>query len=1256
MSGPVSPTSVGFRQVLAVREFRGLWFAQLASLVGDQLAKLALAILVYRHTDNALLAALAYAVAYLPALVSGPLIGLLADTKPRRTVMITCDLMRAVVVGLMCLPGVPTGVLIGLLFVVSAAEPPFNAARSALLPDVLDGEAYPIGQSLGSLTQQVTQVVGFGVGGLLIGLLSARGALAVDAVTFLVSAALLRLYVSHRTAPAVRSGQSLWSDSVAGAAHVLSQPLLRRLIGLTALCFGLSIATEGLAVSYAAQLGRGDVATGVLTAAMPLGSAVGLALVAKLPAARRLPMVRLLGVLWPLPLVVTILQPPVALTAALWALTGALSAFQLLANVLFARNLRGEIRGRAFAFAQSLLIAVQGVGLLVTGAIAQWLNPATAVALAGVAGVVLSLPLAGRLRAPDPSQTPGEHSNGSSQTPVRRSTSVAAATAHAAQVSPAPVRVAPPTASSASRARLGAVYVFTLAVAGLAIAGVYFGLPRNMASSAPVHVPWWVLALIFAATGYFAIHFQRGRDSVLVVVSQVPIILGLYFTGPVGLLGAYLLGNGLMELRQRRPPMKFVVNRAASCVEVLTATFVFGALQTSASSSTGRSWVAGYAAIILSEVAGLLFVLSVRRIFDRQLHIRTLLRPFAFALLVALAAGSVALLAVTAMYANAAAGILLLLVGILVVGGLHAYAELQERHQGLGRLYAFQERLQALTPAASALLPVLEHTRDLLVAEMVELELPPDDDGYVRVLSVRADTAPSDVRQEAGSAAPILPPDGLSVHLRSAERSLGTLRARHRLGRIRGFRTSDLQLLETLGAHVSDAMERGTLIGQLEEAATHDPLTGLLTLHELMSRLDEELLSDAPFVIVLLDVSRLQDVNESLGHDAGDALLKTVAGRLLQVLPAGALAGRSGGGEFAVAIPGLRSYAAPGYVEQLAEAVSGLVQVLGVTVDLRSRLGWAAAPHDGGCAAVLVRRADLALAAAKRDLHRTARYRPNMEVDGLRRLRLVNDLREAIANDQLDVLYQPLVTPRDGRVIGAEALARWSHPELGPLPPDEFIVVAEQSGLIGDLTTLVLDKALAQTRAWQDEGRDLRIAVNLSARCLTDMGLPGRVLDLLARYRLDPSRLTLEVTETSVAEDPTRALAVLERLRGLGIRLSIDDFGTGYSSLASLKRFPVQEVKLDRQFLADLDVEQPTMEAATDIALLGAVVTLGHSLRLEIVAEGIETVAAYERLRDLGVDVLQGFLMGRPGAGCVLPRQFHVGDIKDPLTQQAAGL
>jgi diguanylate cyclase (GGDEF)-like protein len=467
------------------------------------------------------------------------------------------------------------------------------------------------------------------------------------------------------------------------------------------------------------------------------------------------------------------------------------------------------------------------------------------------------------------------------------------------------------------------------------------------------------------------------------------------------------------------------------------------------------------------------------------------------------------------------------------------------------------------------------------------------------------------------------------VALRDDAAELGLLRVGHRLGKVRGFNASDLHLLETLASHVSDALQRGSLIERLHDAATHDALTGLLTLNEFMRQLDESLLRDDITLVASLNVARLKDINDSLGHQAGDALLQQVAARLQSAVSHEALIARAGGGEFVIAVGGVRPDEADALVRAMITVTSGLVQVLDVTIDLRSRAGWLLAPADGRDATTLVRRADLALGAARSSYQPVGRFTQDLDVDGGRRLRLVHELRQAIADQQLRLVYQPLVTPADGRVIGVEVLTRWTHPTFGTVSPDEFIGVAEQSGMISDLTDYVLVRALAQVRKWLAAGHDIHVAVNLSARCLTDMSLPGRILDMLAAERLSPARLTLEVTETSVAEDPARAMAVLNRLHDIGVRLSIDDFGTGYSSLASLKNFPVHEVKLDRAFLSDLDVTSDR-DAQSDMALLAAVVALGHSMNLEIVAEGVETPQAYRRLHALGIDVLQGYYLGHP--------------------------
>jgi diguanylate cyclase (GGDEF)-like protein len=799
--------------------------------------------------------------------------------------------------------------------------------------------------------------------------------------------------------------------------------------------------------------------------------------------------------------------------------------------------------------------------------------------------------------------------------------------------------------------------IAVLTVAAVATV-VFSGILPHLPSRVPLRLPWWVLTAGIAVTFLFSIPFQRGTEALIINLGQIPVVLGLLLGSPRGLFVAVMLGACAIYVRQPFVAVKFFVNRATGAVEVGVAIGVFTLLHPGQS----NGWAAlgaAFVACLCADLCGAIYVNLMRKVFDPTHLIREMVRPLVFLLISGMAASSLGLLSVAAIWNRPSYGLLLVLVAVLVIGGSRAYADLQERHQGLNQLYEFQGQLGPLLPRVAELHPVLLRTRDILTATQVELVIEEEADpqrmpGRRRTVTVDSSGLLHEYWRDVLAEDNAKAEHRLSVVLSAGDRRLGTLSVRDRLGGLRGYNRSDLQLLETIGTHVSNALDRGRLLERLQQAATHDSLTGLLTLNELSRVIDESLIRGENCALILCDVARLKDINDSLGHDAGDALLCTVAERLRDYSSANAVIARAGGGEFAVALIEASPTDAATSVSRMATGLSGLVQVLGVTVDLRTRLGWAVTPVDGRDSADLLRRADLALGSAKRELQRSARYGPELEVDGLRRLRLVNDLRIAIDQREIDVAYQPLVTPNDGNVIGAEALARWQHREFGALPPDEFIALAEQSGLIGPLTELVLDKALARTRAWHLEGRDLRVAVNLSPRCLADLSLPGLVLDLLARHRVVPNQLTLEITESSVAEDPGRAETVLERLRGLGVRLSIDDFGTGYSTLASLKRFPVQEVKLDRQFLIDLEKGPDESSAGVDIALLTAIVALGHSLDLEIVAEGVETAEVYVQLRDLGVDVLQGYFIGRPLVGGALPTHCAL-DAEDPRPQREAG-
>lgn len=382
-----------YRSVLAVREFRATLVAQVLSVLGDQVAAVCLAVLVFDRSRSTLLATLSYAVVYLPGLLVAPVLNLLADTRPRRTVLITCDALRAVVTGLMALPGVPLPVLFGLLFVGASLGSPFSAARAALLPEILGEERYPRGQALVITAFQLGSVVGFLAGGAVAAGLSPRAGLALDALSFALSAVLLRLLLWHRPAaaamphgPVVRG----WLHASAeGARIVAADPLLRRVLSLALLGAAVTVVPEGVAVAYARDIGGGPLTTGLLTAAEPAGVVLGAIVFGRLLTPERRPaLLRPLALLACAPLVLTAVRPPLAVTAGLWVLSGAGGAFQIGANAVFSAAVPPEALGRAFGFAATGLGTVQGVALLAGGAVGGLVPVAWVVAGAGVLGVV----------------------------------------------------------------------------------------------------------------------------------------------------------------------------------------------------------------------------------------------------------------------------------------------------------------------------------------------------------------------------------------------------------------------------------------------------------------------------------------------------------------------------------------------------------------------------------------------------------------------------------------------------------------------------------------------------------------------------------------------------------------------------------------------------------------------------------------------------------------------------------------------------
>jgi diguanylate cyclase (GGDEF)-like protein len=414
---------------------------------------------------------------------------------------------------------------------------------------------------------------------------------------------------------------------------------------------------------------------------------------------------------------------------------------------------------------------------------------------------------------------------------------------------------------------------------------------------------------------------------------------------------------------------------------------------------------------------------------------------------------------------------------------------------------------------------------------------------------------------------------------------------------------------------------------QSRHRALHDPLTGLPNRALLNERLTQALAGrpgDESLAVLILDLDRFKEVNDTLGHQYGDELLRQVAQRACDTFRKSDTVARLSGDEFAVLLPDTNGPDALALAERLIAEIHRSFTIDNVTVDVEASVGVAVAT-DTATSETLLRYADIAMYAAKDAKTGAVLYRAEMHTEDTSRLLLLGDLRRALdVTDQLELHYQPKVSLGSGDLCGVEALVRWQHPIRGMISPADFIPIAETTGLINRLTSYVLRLAISQSRAWLDDGLAIPVAVNLSPRCLLDPALVAHVTDLLHEFDMPTHLLRLEVTETAVMADPALAMTTLTQLHDLGIKLSIDDYGTGYSSMAYLKRLPVDELKVDRTFILNMDRDQD------DAALVRGAIDLGHNLGMTVVAEGVEGAAHVAALHQLGCDIAQGYHYARP--------------------------
>lgn len=415
---------------------------------------------------------------------------------------------------------------------------------------------------------------------------------------------------------------------------------------------------------------------------------------------------------------------------------------------------------------------------------------------------------------------------------------------------------------------------------------------------------------------------------------------------------------------------------------------------------------------------------------------------------------------------------------------------------------------------------------------------------------------------------------------------------------------------------------------ELEHKALFDDLTGLPNRALFFDRLAQAASTYAsenkPFAIAIIDLDRFKEVNDMRGHHVGDLLLKHVAQNISSTMRRSDTIARLGGDEFAMLLPGVMLESVDAIIKKLSSSLCQSVSLEGYVVDLTASMGVVCYPeHDVDITRLLLK-ADVAMYAAKHANIRYRIYTRELDAAATRNVELQKDLRYAIEHDQLLLHYQPKISHHSDCIMGVEALVRWNHPERGLVGPDEFIPLAEDSGLIQPLAQWVLHAALQQSEIWHAAGYKFSIAINLSTRNLLDDELPARVDKLLAMYNVRPEWLVFEITESAVMTEPIRALQNLTKLNKMGIHLSLDDFGTGYSSLAYLKKLPVSEIKIDRSFIKDMELD------SNDTVIVRSTIALGHNLGMKVVAEGVENIEIWELLTSLGCDASQGYYMSRP--------------------------
>jgi diguanylate cyclase (GGDEF)-like protein len=765
-----------------------------------------------------------------------------------------------------------------------------------------------------------------------------------------------------------------------------------------------------------------------------------------------------------------------------------------------------------------------------------------------------------------------------------------------------------------------------------------------------------VLALFaaFVLTESVQLDVEFRKQTISLAPTEIALVVGLVEVGGLWTAVARVVAVVLVELYQGWPPVKVLFNAALAVAEVCAAVAVLWLLPP-LDVADPVTWLSLVLAILVTGLVSMVGVGAAVTATDGYPG-----WPFIAAAVpnmvlgpLSVVVGVIALL-LTRQTSWTWTLIVPLLIGVVVIFRQSAQAVRERRT--VQRVYDFARRVELVTPDEAGTREIVRAVRELLNADRVALWLPPylDEGPQLVVDAVDGDLAwydgpgdPDDpIRRRtvaSGAEGPVFVSQGrtddaeqaalvrrgarevLGAPVTTAAGEPGYLEVCDRQGDIVSFADGDRGALESMLTHVNAAIRQQQLLSRIRHDGDHDRLTGLPNRQRLAAEIDALLLaeSSARAGLVLASLDGYTNVTDTLGHAASDELLLVTAGLLREHAPPQAMVARMEGGQFAVLLPGLSLAATERAARRLREAASTRARVAGLDLEVSLTIGVAATPVHGMDSGTLIQRADVALLAAHAS-GGVATYHPVLDQQSLRRLQLGTELETAMAEQQITVVFQPIVETRTSDIVSVETLVRWAHPRYGNIPPDDFISLAEQIGRIGPLTDYVLDRALDRCRRWLDQDIALSVAVNLSARCLSEPDLVDRVRRALRHHGVPGELLTLELTEGSVVDDTVRNSTVLADLHSLGLRLSMDDFGTGYSSLSQLRQLPIDELKIDKSFVLGMSTSQ------NESFIARSIVELAHNLGLRVVAEGVEDEVTRDLLAQMGCDKVQGFLVSRP--------------------------